>query len=296
MSGGMAVEPTRESRRKLVLGLLLIAVVATALVLLYERWAAERGVEPAPEPTPVPTPAPAVAPSPAEPAAPPPLLGRANLIAVASAAASAHAAGQPDARPDLVGRRFRVTSAFGCAGPSELEDNQAAPPAYWSLDRKRGRIRITVTPQDWTEAPFAAALTGGAEVEAVQGFWVPRPWFLSEDCPAQARAPAPQPPDAETLGLAEIFPPGSSRVGRREGRPYQTTIEAQPGDQPAAPQGYRLVLEGRISGFEDGTAVRCSGSGSDRRPTCFLATDVEQVSIRDPAAGPAAPPLAEWRD
>ncbi len=131
------------------------------------------------------------------------------------------------------------------------------------------------------------------------------PWETWDDPELAARSPLRwrlifsgrrTPTEAMTVGLAEFFPEGGSRVGPRGDRPYETSVEApEEGVQPAH-QGFRLVLEGRLTGYEDGRAVRCRSAGVDQRPVCLFAVDVEQVSIRNPAPDADPAVLAEWRD
>ncbi|HVI32612.1 hypothetical protein [Phenylobacterium sp.] len=275
----------------------LLAVALIAAVLL--AW---------PRRSPPPAPAPA-APPPAAPAptplAPPPL-GRAELVAAARAAAAAYAAGAPapEAEAALAGRAFRVRLPFGCLGVSP-----AVEPAAWRYDEARGTLTLTARAVDWTGAALARGLPGAETVEAVEGFWIPRPWLEGETCPSlpvpppapatspakaapKAAAPppaAPPPPSPQTVGLAEVFREGGSRVFRRGERPYQVVEKAEP---PTGPHVYHLVLEGRVVAGEDGRAVRCRAETADRRPVCVVTVEFDRVAFEDPAGGEV---LGEWR-
>ena len=131
--------------------------------------------------------------------------------------------------------------------------------------------------------------------ETVEGFWIPRPWLASDACPGVLRDPLQggvAVPSPYTVGLAAVFPTGSSRVGQRNGRAYSYSIRAE-GDQPLAPaaDGYRLVLEGRVVGFPGGRAIRCRTASPDQRPVCIAAIQLDRVAFES-ATGDV---LGQWR-
>jgi len=292
----MAAPDSGASRRKLVVGLALIALAAALVVFLVQR--AEAPPEPPVAPeirTGVPAPPSEVRP-PTVPLAPPPPAGRSDLLAAAAAAASAYGSGAPAAaatQPTLTGRRFRISLPFGCSGPGEEGDS-----AFWRYGPDRETIRVSVRPEVWTDSGFVRELGGSETFDAVEGFWIRRPWAASEDCPAarpdplQAVQPAASP---ETVGLAVFYGPNDSRVARRDGRPYEVVAPAPDDGSPPAPRGYRLVLEGRVTGFPGGAAVRCRSPSVDQRPVCLIGVQIDLVQIRDPAAPPAEAVLGEWR-
>jgi hypothetical protein len=270
----------------------LVALAAGGLLLAScER----RPVEP-------PARAPAAPAAEAPPAAPPAAaLNRADLLDALQAAAAAYAAGRPGAQETLVGRRFVVRQAFGCQGP--LTDG-AAGLARWTWSKDGRAIEVSLSPVDWSRHPVFAGTS--PPWEAVEGFWLARPWLRDEGCPARpaAAAPAaeapdpaatpPPPPDIpspQTAGVAAVFEHGGSRVGRRDGKPFAFTL--RPDSSPPAPpaQGYRLVLEGRLTAFPDGRAIRCAASSPDVRPVCIAAAEVDRVAFED-ADGKL---LREWR-
>ena len=272
------------------------AAVAVVVVIVAALLAGRAHRRPAPiHPAPPPAAAQNAAPAPLDIQTsplplPPPPLSRKDLIEAAARAASAYAAGEP-APPtdaDLVGRTFRVRIPFGCAGP--LDPAAAKPAAWFTFDAKRRIIRLTAQPQVWTKASWIQALAGSADFDAIEGFWLPRPWTDSEDCPPTAPAPeaAPAP---QTLGLAMFFAPNSSRVLQRGSRPYEFTGKAPDGDAPVAPRGYRLTLAGRITGFDGSQPVRCRADAPSQRPVCLFAVAFDHVSFEDPATGET---LAEW--
>ncbi len=288
----MALPDRTRIRRGLALAaaLVVVAVIAVAALVNGSRHAA------APK-QPAPTPQKPAGPSPLNIDAPPlslpsPPLSRKELIAAAGRAASAYAAGEapPAADAGLVGQTFRVQIPFGCAGP--LEPAAHKPSAWFTYDPGRRTLRISVQPQDWTKADWVRALAGEGDYESIEGFWLPRPWTTSEDCP-----PAPvdegQPPASspQTLGLAMFFGPKSSRALQRGGRPYEYVGKAPDGAARVAPKGYRVTIAGRITGFEGKEPVRCRAEGPGQRPVCLFAVAFDHVSFDDPATGET---LAEW--
>ncbi|OWK28316.1 hypothetical protein [Sphingomonas mucosissima] len=238
-------------------------------------------------------------PTPAAPAisAPSPALTRSDLIAAANQAASAYAGGEELASPDpLVGRNFAVRLPFGCKGPApnaspeQVSDGLAS--WAWGADQKT--IRLRMMPGDWTRSATLGN-AGSAEWEAVEGFWIPRPWSLAETCPSikadplQTDVPA---ASAQTLGIAAVFDAGGSRLGRRNGRAYEYVIRSAGDDPlPAPKQGFRMLLEGRVSSFPSRRAVECRAPGPDQRPVCIIAVQLDRVAYEDAEGGT----LSEWR-
>lgn len=260
----------------------------------------DRNVSP---PPPMATEAPAETPTPTPVLAPAPLsaLTRGELVSAAGRAASAYAAGQVPTETDpLVGRGFAVRIPFGCTGPSEaIEGTGSDGVARWTWGADRKTIQLSLTPGDWTGSALAfqpaPAPNAAPAWEAVEGFWVPRPWLAAETCPDVRADPLltrPAPASPQTVGIAAVFEAGGSRIGRRNGRAYAFTVRAQ-GDQPltAPTGGYRLLLEGRVVGFPGGRAIRCRASGPDERPVCVAAVQLDKVAFED-AAGTT---LSEWR-
>ena len=182
----------------------------------------------------------------------------------------------------------------------------------YRYDAERGTLQLSAAPEIWTDAEWARALAGVGNVEAIEGFWFRRPWLRTENCPvvppppADAAAPAGEdvageaetqqaeappvalPPSPETLGVARVFEAGGSRLLRRGGRPYEVTRRTEPAEAPG-PQGFRLVLQGRLSAASD--PIRCRSDSPDRRPICLLLVEFDRVAFEDPAGKT----LAEWR-
>lgn len=225
----------------------------------------------------------------------PPSVQRADLLGAIDAARSAYAAGEANPSSALKGRVFSVRQAFGCAGPAA-----AAPPgqARWAWDKTRKAIEISLTPADWTAAPMLADAEG-AHWEAVEGFWLNRPWLRGDGCPAPpilpvppaGQTPPPVPPAAAPVaGLAAVFATGGSRVSRRDGRAYAFTLRGEPtAEIPLG--GYRLLVEGRLTAFPDGQVIRCRTMSPDAEPICLAAAEVDRVAVED-AGGKL---LREWR-
>ena len=224
-------------------------------------------------------------------------LTRAGLLAATSRAASAYATGQPMEGGDaLVGRQFSIRVLFGCNGPQPTPAEAAGDGlARWSWGPENETIQLTLSPGDWLNT---ALITGAGESrwEAVEGFWVPRPWMTAGDCstvradPLQSVDGSPSP---QTVGLAAVFGEDDSRVGRRNGRAYAFTIRPTGAAPLAAPaRGYRVVLEGRLASFPDGRAIRCRASNPDQRPVCIAAIRLDRVAFTN-ANGSVL--LSEWR-
>jgi len=235
-----------------------------------------------------------------QPLGPPPALTRAELINGLAQAASLYAREQTlEVSDPLVGRTFSLRLPFGCTGPAATEQ-PAEGIADWRWGPDQATIRLRLTPSDWIATPLmqGAVVAEDAEPqpnqwEAVEGFWVARPWIATETCPAASLSSSiSAPPSPQTVGIAAVFPRDGSRLGRRNGRAYEFTVR-QHGDTPlAAPSaGYRLRLEGRIVAFPDGRASRCVSYSPDQRPTCVAAVQMDRVAFED-TTGTV---LSEWR-
>ena len=269
-----SVAPARPARAALCAFVLALAVAAC------DRT-------PAPEPEPEPRP-PEPAPAPVTPPIAP--MSRVELLQALDAAASSFVGGQTvPASPRLAGRQFMLVQAFGCGGARPT----SAEPGVASVERGGdGALTLSLRPADWSET--ALIRTAAPQAEAVEGLWVTRPWLRGTGCPTVRPDPlTPGAVSAQTYGLAAIFEEGGSRVARRDGRAYRHVIRAEEGAAPVEvpPEGYRLVVEGRLTAFPDGRAVRCSASGPDQRPSCIAAVEIDRVAFTD-AAGAT---LSEWR-
>ena len=110
-----------------------------------------------------------------------PMDREALLLAVARAA-SARAIGMDDAaqQRELEGQSFEFAIRFGCGG---AEKDLKSVTMGWSYEPQQKTLRVRATPTITAGDPVAAAI-GGQEVEAIEGFWVPRPLMLVAACPA----------------------------------------------------------------------------------------------------------------
>lgn len=276
---------------KPVLPLRLTVVAAAATGLLLQSC--DR--EPAPV-APAETPAKAPATAPLQAVTPEPALDRAALVAAVSQAAAAYAAGEtPSGADPLVRRAFDVSLPFGCQGAEEPPATGVGDGiARWSWSPDRKTIRLDLTPGDWTRS----ALIAGADTvswEAVEGFWISKPWMTASGCPAVRADPLASGPAAaspETVGLAAVFEEGGSRLGRRNGRAFSYTVRGEGDAAAVAPEdGYRLRLQGRIAAFPDGRAIRCRAASPKQRPVCVAAVQLDRVAFQT-ADGES---LGEWR-
>jgi hypothetical protein len=180
------------------------------------------------------------------------VLGRAEVIELAAAAADAAASGAilPDQVRAAVGRRFELALPFGCTGPAEAESEQ---PLRWRYDEAEQALRLHVAVTRWEAGDWGleqltdedAAGDEASDDQAIEGFWIARPWSLSAQCPARATAAQPAVAAEESLAIAQFFRGDGRREALREGRPFQS-VQRIPRTDFAAPNGFRLMLSGRI--------------------------------------------------
>src|SRR5690606_32843882 len=111
------------------------------------------------------------------PVAEPPL-DRSELLLAVAQAASDFAAGHDDATRQraLDGRLFEVALRFGCS-------NDGDDARLWSFDAPTRVLRVRVAPELSADSPEVTRLELG-DFEAIEGFWVRRPWLLEAACPA----------------------------------------------------------------------------------------------------------------
>lgn len=269
-----------------------VSIAAALIVLLLAAWLVS-GRDSAPIP-PSPAPEPLVVP-PSLPTPEPPV-GRADLLRDAEAVASIYAGdpiGSAAAATSLAKRRFVLRIPFGCRGPQSAS---SAAQAFYEYDAKTRTVRLVARPTTWGTTPLLLQTEPPDKIEAVEGFWLPRPWSQSEVCPRLLDVPVPAFPTAPTsqsLGLARLFTSEDSRAGRRQGRPYEHTVRLGPEDNSPFAMGYRLVLEGRFTNFPDGRVAHCWAESPDHRPICLYAVEFDRVAFE---AGDTGRQLAEWRN
>lgn len=221
-------------------------------------------------------------------------LGRAELIALAAAAADASAAGR-DPGPEIAaadGRRFELRLPFGCNGPA-ADDSVAA--MRWRYDSEAQALRIHIDPVTWTAQDWWPA-DAARGVEAVEGFWIARPWTASEACPATGDRPAaagtePVTLPGQTLAVGQVFDAEGARGGRRDGDPYQAVVRVAEAELDSS-QGFRMRISGRIVRSGGAGPVRCrQPAGPEQRPICLVSVVMDEVAVENPVSAEA---LATW--
>ena len=286
-------KPTPGDRKPNYIAPIVIAMVVIAIFLVTFL----RTPPPAPPPKPVAVAKPAPPPKPILPAvqAPPPPLARADLIDAMRKAESDYAgSGKVATGSDpLAGRRFAIRIPFACNGVLSVAAASQLSVAY---DAAHQSITLTAQPGFWTDLPLVQSLPDAADIEAVEGFWIPRPWTDSETCPPQMEYPipaTPTPPTAQTLGLARIFAASDLRVQQHADRPYTFTRKMAADDTAILTHSYRLVLEGRLATFADGRVLRCWMEAPDHQPICFYSVIFDRVAFEDGTSGDV---LANWTE
>ncbi|KQY89702.1 hypothetical protein [Brevundimonas sp. Root1423] len=250
-----------------------------------------------PEPAEIASPDPEIAaPADPKPQSSPSVLGRAELLDAVAAAASDAAGGVARRGPSGIdGRQFRLRFAFGCHGedpPPPDVDTDGDGVARWFRPAGGGNLRLSLSPADWSEGdPTGPAPPG---FDGVEGVWIPFPWMKSERCPA----PGLPMMDARTVkaepraGLAMLRAKDGSRLGRAGTDDFTHLVRGEAGAPAVAPgDGYRLVIEGRLTAWADGRVIRCRVIRSDEPPACVIGAAVDKVAFEN-AAGAS---LSEWR-
>ena len=240
-------------------------------------------------------------------------LDRAALLTAVAKAASATALGKKDEGEErgLDGKPFEIRVRFGCltGGPRR----SVAGPFNVRFDAEDRTLRIRAAPDLTLDDPKIASRAGEA-AESVEGFWMYRPWLLAAGCPAAppasataAEAPQPgaeavenesaadaaaAPPalSAWRVGIAQFFSESDSRTRRRDQRAYEATKRLD-ADETPSPQGYDLVLAGRLRKFPDGRVISCAVVSVDLPPECVVSAEFDRVSIVQPVTGEV---LAQW--
>lgn len=235
-------------------------------------------------------------------------MDRATLLGRVAAAASAAALRQDDiaAQRELDGRSVEIRIRFGCTGDVN------APKAFSvAFDEQDRTLRLRAAPNLTRDDPAVAAIAGDT-IEAVEGFWIPRPWLLADGCPvlpspsrvapADAEAasqsdgtegapsPDPAPAAAQRIGIARFYAATDSRTGRRDGRAY-SALSVLPANQQPSPEGYNLVLAGRLRQVPGGRVIVCRVAGANAPPDCVVSADIDHVWVEHPRTRGV---LANW--
>lgn len=278
-------EPSLRNSRLIIAGGFIAAIALSGAGFLLGRSTT-------PRPTPsaqVVAPAPVVAPTPAKTEAPR-ILGRADIIALASRATDAYASGMPlpaDVTA-LTGRRFELALPFGCTGMAAEKDDA---PLRWRYDAGKETLRIHAAPMSWTADDWGMADQGAAE-SRFEGFWVDRPWSSAERCPQAYESSTEDQPDIEaenSLAVAEVI---AGNDDARDRRPYKVVTRLAP-QKLAADQGFRLRLMGRIERLNGDLPVICKQtSGIEQRPACLVAISLDEVRVENPLTNET---MATWR-
>lgn len=222
-----------------------------------------------------------------------PPLDRRQLLAAIGASADAFASGSPLSGDvvALVGRPFQIKLPFGCNGSSDnLESNWAA----WSYDSRTRALKLMARIEITKALPVLGQLVQVDRYDAVEGFWIRRPWTSQEVCPDSARSSsslsAVTQPEPHSVGLVQLFGKDDPRTLRRGLRPYAATVKLDEGAHPGT-QGYQLSISGRIGAFSDRQPIHCIAADAEARPVCLVAVDLTRVAFDDPESGVS---LSEW--
>jgi hypothetical protein len=234
-----------------------------------------------------------------------PPIDRERLLTSVARAASAYAAGNDNSEADraLDGRRFEVRLRFGCGRGAAGADVSG-----WTVDASSKTIRLKAVPDLSFDDPLVRNLAGREGVEAVEGFWLKRPWLLTAACPAPRAAEAKVPaqkgqtadpaieeetqlaPRAPRVGIAQFFTATDSRTRRRSARPYESVKPLEEGSELGV-AGFNLVLSGRLRAGPAGRVIACGSASIDTWPDCIIFADIDQVRMERPETREV---IAEW--
>lgn len=225
---------------------------------------------------------------------PPPPLDRAALLEAVSNAADSVASGTalPQSNAALVGRSFVLRLPFGCAGEMP-DDGKQESWAGWRFNPKSRALRLTARASNLADAEWVKQLAGDMSFDAVEGFWIGRPWTRADQCRAgdSTTSNDMSSTPAQRLAIAQFYSPEGSRTLRRGDRPYSSTVKLEEDQSPSA-LGYQLQLEGKLSGFSDGQPVHCVQEKPAVEPRCLIAVEFERVAFVAPGKDE---PIVEWR-
>ena len=217
-------------------------------------------------------------------------LNREAILHAAAKAASATALRQNDqgAQRGLDGNRFEARIRFGCPTSDPGVENSPFEVRY-DAESRRLQVRASL---DLTEAePWVAAL-GAGQIEAVEGFWMRKPWLLAAGCSeaggpsaidtpkntGDSPSPATKPASVWRVGVAQFFGATETRTTRRDHRAYETTKTLGEGERPSS-QGYDLILSGRLRELPDGRVIACHVASDALPPECVVSAKFDQVRI-----------------
>lgn len=228
-------------------------------------------------------------------------LDRGQLLLAVAQAASDAALGRSDVdrQRTLDGKAFELRLRFGC--PTDRGGSRA-----WTYDDKRRKLSLRIEPEITAHDAMIEAL-GQQGYEAVEGFWIRRPWQLAAACSApvetnavatsatagpEAHSPTASEPlgPMPKIGLAQFYTDEESRTHRRDSRAYTASKILPEGTQPSD-RGYDLVIKGRLRKLASGTVIACRNRGTAAPPDCVASALIDSVAILDPNSGQI---IAEW--
>jgi len=248
-----------------------------------------------------------------------PQVDREGLLIAIARAASALATGQDDsaAQAALDGDTFEFKIRFGCADSEELRLEEAPSARF---DEEKRTMRLRALPTISKPHPLVETVAG-EQYEAVEGFWVRRPWLLTPACPlppveladlseadtSPKKAKAPEkasPREASAaggdttatvavlplIGLAQFFDSEDSRTHRRNRRAYEAVVTLDENRQPS-PKGYNLVLSGRLQRLGSGKVIACVSERPEAPPSCIVSVRFGRVWFERADTGEV---VAEW--
>lgn len=250
-------------------------------------------------------------------------MDRAAILTAVATAASDYAAAIDDqrAQASLEGKRFEFRIPFGC--PSDISilmsqlklairpngkafEVSAAPDI--TINEIMPFFPPPAVPVEGPDNAVAANISAAAKpaIEVAEGFWIPRPWMLTDKCPAGLPSPVPEGEEDEkdadksvptgpaqpapTVGIVQYYGPNDSRVGFRSGKPL-SKIETIGALNGAPADGATLVLEGRLRHWPNGKVIQCRWDAAAGPPQCLISATIDHISIVRADTGKT---IAEW--
>ncbi len=282
-------EPSLRASRIAIASAIAVAALAGVTGFYVGRATTER-TQMAIRPLPLATPTRA----PSDAAATRGVLGRAELVALAAAAADAAAAGTepPRSLAEAVGRRFEIRLPFGCDGPAEEASSAAM---RWRYDEASNALRLHVAPRVWPVEDWWSGQPPPG-VEAVEGFWIMRPWSSSEGCPASEAGSAatdaePVTLPGQTLAIGTTILADEDRAEDPDPVVYQSVLRVSEDDLDVS-AGFRIRITGRIAPVQGDAAVHChQPAGPEQRPICLVGMVADEMAIENGADDET---LATW--
>jgi hypothetical protein len=217
----------------------------------------------------------------AEPVPRPPMDREAMLLAAVRArSAAATGADDREAQRPLDRQRFEFRMRLGC----DILAPGAPDTAEARFDPQGRRVQLRTSPNVSIENPLVAAI-GGDGVEAIEGFWIRRPWLLSPACAGAESS-------AREFGIVQFFTQQDPRTERRDGRAYRIAAELPEGSTAPTPGSWDLILRGRLRNWGGDRVILCRPASEGATPTCLISVQFDEVSVEEVGTGRS---LASWR-